>query len=113
MAEEGANALWPPGEAAHVVDDSLLELPLAAGERLGGDGLLDIAVHALVRIEGRAVGREIENLALSLTAVPPRPHQPRPVHLQPVEDEETLAAGVADQALKEADQGRRLDRPVE
>src|SRR5215210_1766625 len=113
MAEEGANALWPPGEAAHVVDDSLLELPLAAGERPGGDGLLDIAVQALVRVEVRAIGREVENLDLILTSVQPRAHQSRPVHLQPIEDEENLAAGVADQALEEADQSRRLDRAVE
>src|SRR3954469_10919731 len=113
MAEEGANAFWPPGEAAHVVDDSLLELPLAAGERLGGDGLLDIAVQALVRVEVRAVGREVENLDLILTAVQPRAHQSCPMHLQPVEDEENLATGVADQALEEADQAWRLDRAVE
>jgi hypothetical protein len=75
MVEEGANALWPPGEAAHVVDDSLLELPLAAGERLGGDGLLDIAVQALVWIEVRAVGREVENLDLIGPAPPSRTSQ--------------------------------------
>ena len=67
MAEEGANALWPLGQAAHVVDDSLLELPFAPGEWLGGDALLDIAVQALVRIEVRAVSREVENLDLILT----------------------------------------------
>jgi hypothetical protein len=38
MAEEGANAFWPSGEAAHVVDDSLLELPLAAGALQGDAG---------------------------------------------------------------------------
>ena len=58
MAEEGANALWSLGQAAHVVDDSLLELPLAAGERPGGDGLLEIAVQVLVGVEVRAIGRE-------------------------------------------------------
>ena len=68
MAEEGANALWSLGQAAHVVDDSLLELPLAAGERPGGDGLLEIAVQALVGVEVRAVGREVENLDLIATS---------------------------------------------
>src|SRR3954465_14218732 len=113
MVEEGANALWPSGEAAHVVDDSLLELPLAAGERPGGDRLLDIAVQAFVRVEVWAVGREVENFDLILTSVQPRAHQSCPVHLQAVEDEENLAAGAADQALEEADQARRLDRAVE
>ena len=88
MVEEGANALWPSGEAAHVVDDSLLELPLAAGERPGGDRLLDIAVQAFVRVEVWAVGREVENFDLILTSVQPRAHQSCPVHLQAVEDEE-------------------------
>src|SRR3954470_2270855 len=113
MAEEGANALWPLGQAAHVADDSLFELLLAAGERPSGDCLLDVAVQALVRIEVGAVGREVENLDLILTSVQPRAHQPRPVYLQPVEDKENLAAGIADQVLEEADQGRRLDRAVE
>ena len=66
MAEEGANALWSLGQAAHVVDDSLLELPLAAGERPGGDGLLEIAVQALVGVEVRAIGWEVGNLDLAL-----------------------------------------------
>src|SRR3954467_9251093 len=35
------------------------------------------------------------------------------VHPQPVEDEENLAAGLPDQALEEADQGRSLDRTVD
>src|SRR3954467_6701220 len=113
MVEEGANALWPSGEAAHVVDDSLLELPLAAGERPSGDRLLDIAVQAFVWVEVRAVGREVENFDLILTSVQPRAHQSCPVHLQAVEDEENLAAGAADQALEEADQARGLDRAVE
>src|SRR4051812_11679585 len=113
MVEEGANALWPSGEAAHVVDDSLLELPLAAGERPSGDRLLDIAVQAFVWVEVRAVGREVENFDLILTSVQPRAHQSCPVHLQAVEDEENFVAGIADQALKEADQARRLDRAVE
>src|SRR4051794_15873360 len=113
MAEEGANARWPLGQAAHVVDDSLLELPLAAGERPGGDGLFKIAVQALVRVKVGAVGREVENLDLILPTAQPRAHQSRPVHLQLIEDEEDLAAGVADQALEEADQDRRLDRAVE
>ena len=72
MAEEGANAFWPLGQAAHVVDNSLLELPLAAGDRLGSDCLLDVAVQALVRVEVWAVGREFENLDLILMAVKPR-----------------------------------------
>ncbi len=44
MAEEGANAVRSLGQATHVVDDSLLELRLAARQRLGGDHLLDVAV---------------------------------------------------------------------
>ena len=96
MAEEGANALWPSGEAAHVLDDGLLELPLAAGERPGGDCLLNVAVQALVRVEVRAVGREVENFDLILTSVQPSAYRTRPMHLQPVEDEENLASGVAD-----------------
>src|SRR5215203_993527 len=48
--------------------------------------LLDIAVQALVRVEVRAVGREVENLDLILPSIQPRAHQSRPVNLQPVQD---------------------------
>ena len=90
------NALWPFGQAAHVGDNCLFNVPLAAGERPGGDGLLDIIVQALIRVEVEAIGQEVENRDLILTTVQPRAHQTCPVHLQPVEDEEHLAAGVTD-----------------
>src|SRR3954467_8240275 len=46
-----------------------------------------------------------------------RPTWPRPTSAtrrwKPVEDQEHFAPGVADQALQEADQHRRLDRAIE
>src|SRR3954465_7608660 len=98
MTEDGANALWPSGQAAHVVDDGPLELRLAARERLGGDPLLDIAVHTLVRVQIGAVGRKVKYLDLSLAPRQPVADQPCPVHLQAVQDEEHLAPSVAHQA---------------
>src|SRR3954464_12464291 len=103
MAEEGADALWPPGEAAHVADDGLLELRLAAREWPGGDRLLDVAVHTLVRVQVGAVGRKVEHLDLASAPGEPVANQPCPMHLQTIENQEHFAPGVAHQALEEAD----------
>ena len=64
MAEEAADALRGFREAAHMADDAALQLRTAAGQWLARDRLLEIAVDTFVRVELRAVGREVEDLDL-------------------------------------------------
>src|SRR5215217_2846523 len=64
MPEDGADPLWLLGEAAHVSDRRPLQLLLAARRRPAGDRLLEVGVHALVRVQFRAVRGQVEHLDL-------------------------------------------------
>src|SRR5215213_11993986 len=64
MPEDGADPLWLLGEAAHVSDRRPLQLLLAARRRPAGDRLLEVGVHALVRVQFRAVRGQVGHLDL-------------------------------------------------
>ena len=85
-----------------MADRGPLQLLLAARRRPAGDRLLEVGVHALVRVQLRTVCGEVEDLDLRAVLGQPVPGQAGPVRLQPVQDEEDLAQGIPDQAPEEA-----------
>src|SRR4051812_14128495 len=113
MPKDGADPLRPLGEAAHVADRRSLQLLLAARRRLAGDHLLEVGVHALVRIEVGTVWGQVVYLDLGTVLGQPVLYQSGAMHPQSVQDEEDLAPGLPDQALEEAYEGRGVDRAVD
>src|SRR3954452_11132495 len=75
------------------------QLFLATRWRLARERLLQVRVHAFIRIEIGAVGRQVVHLDLRTVRLQPVPHQTGAVGLEPVHDEEDLAPGLSDQAL--------------
>src|SRR3954454_3368194 len=100
-------------QPTHVADCGLLELLLAAHRRLAHDVLLEISIQPFIWVEFRTVGRQVEDLDLRLVPAQPLLHHRRAMHRQPIQDQEHFAPGIADQALQEIDQHRRLDRAIE
>src|SRR3712207_9083329 len=69
-------------------------------------------IYTLSLHDALPIWRQVNDLDLRAVLGQPVPGQPRPVRLQPVQDEEHLAAGLPDQALEEAEEGRGVDRAV-
>lgn len=113
MLEDGADPLRPSGQAAHMPVRSLPQLFLAARRLSARERLLQVRVDTLIRIEIGAVGRQVVHLDLRAVGLQPVPHQPGPVSLEPVHDEENLAPSVPDQALEEAEEGRGIHRAID
>jgi hypothetical protein len=77
-------------------------------------GRAEEPVHpAFGRVEVRTIRRKVVHLDPGAMLGQPILNQAGAVHPQPVQSEEDLAAGVPDQALEEADQGRGVDRAVD
>ena len=96
-----------------MADEGALELVPAASGRLAGDGLLQVSVQALVRVELGAVGRQVEDLDLLLALPQPALHRAGPMDGQVVQDQEHLAVGILDEPPEKADQARRRDGAIE
>ena len=64
MPEDGTDPLRPPGEPAHATAYRPLEPLFAARRRLARDRLLQVGVHALVRIQFRTVRWQVDDLDL-------------------------------------------------
>src|SRR3712207_9106709 len=75
ISEDGADPLRPLGQAAHVADRGPLQRLLAARRRPAGDRLLEVGVHALVRVQLRTVCGEVEALDLRAVLGQPVPGQ--------------------------------------
>jgi len=77
------------------------------------DGLLEIGVGHLVRVELRAVARQVEPLDLVLVLGKPCLRGLAVVHPQVVQDQIDLASRVLDQPAQEVDQDVGVERAVE
>ncbi len=66
---------------------------------LADNGLLDVGIRTLVRVQFPCVGGQVKNIDLRLVRGEPSAHPGRRVYPQPVQDQEHLALGVTDQAL--------------
>ena len=113
MLEVCTDPLWQFRQLAHVTDRCLLELRFAARRCLARHRLLQIGVQPLLGIQLRAVRRQIEHLDLRPVRGQPIVNLPRSMRGQAVQDQENLAADVADQAAKKTDHHRGGDRPLE
>src|SRR3954452_13967829 len=113
VLKDGADPVGPLGEATHMADRCALQLLLAPRRRPAWDRLLEVGVQPLVRVQVGAIRRQVVHLDPGAVLGEPVLNQTGAVHPQPVENEEDLAAGLPDQALEEADQGRSLDRTVD
>jgi hypothetical protein len=91
------------------IKNGALELLQIACRRLARDGVLAIGIQDLVRVQLRAVGGQIEHLALRGVLGQPRAHAVGAREAQIVQDQDHLTAGVADQAGEKADHDRGLD----
>ena len=94
--------------AAKVPGRGLDQLQLRARRGELRDGLLEIGVGHLVRVELRAVARQVEHLDLVLVLGKPRLHGLAVVHPQVVQDQVDLASRVLDEPAQEVDQDVRV-----
>ena len=111
--KEAANMVRQLRETAHVVDHGALRLRPAMCRRLVGHGLLEVGMQALVGVQLRTVGGQVEDLDLRRVLDQSRLHGARGMDALVVQDQEHLACRFPDQAFKEADQHRRFQCPVQ
>src|SRR3954453_15767650 len=100
-------------QPAHVADDGALEFGLAAGRWLAGHGVLQVSIQALVRVQLRTIGWQVEDLDLLRALSQPAPYRLGPMDRQVVPDQKPLARGILDQPAEKADQARGLDGTIE
>lgn len=112
--------MWVGLDELHVLLGGGAQLGLRAYRHLGADGVLEVGVEPLVRVELGAVAGQVEHLDVGDVLGQPRLDGLAVMHAQVVQDEEDLLAqpvAVADERLKELDEplvveGSVDDHPV-
>ena len=100
-------------ELDHVFGGSGFELGLGTYRHLGSDGMFDVCIEALLRIQFGAVTGQIEEFDLVLPLSDPRLDRLAVMYAQVIEDQKDLLPGILDQRLKELDQPVGIERIVD
>ena len=86
------------------------QLGFGAYWHLRADGMLEVGIQTLLRIQFRAIAWQVEELDLVLALCRPSFHRLAVMHPQVVENQKYLLAGILDQGFEELDELVRVVR---